>query len=186
MASPVQAIRRRSEAEAGFTLPELLVATVLSMIVIGGGVTVFTASIQSQPRIDSQASAIQDARVVMENLTREIRQGSSVPTASASQLSVITYVHSDTCGTTTPVCRVTYACSAGGTCTRTVSRPDGTSPGTPVQVIAGLSSPSVFSYTPPSTAAPASVGVTLALPAKGGANAITLNDAATLRNPSGT
>ena len=185
MASPAQAIRRRSKAEGGFTLPELLVATALSMIVIGAGVTVFTASIQSQPRVDSQASAIQEARVVMENITREVRQGSSVPVASASQLSVITYVHSDTCGTTTPVCRVTYACSANGTCTRTVSRPDGTSPGTAIQVITGLSSPNVFSYTPPSPGAPASVGVTLVLPAQGGGNAITLNDGATLRNPSG-
>lgn len=170
--------------DRGFTLPELLVATVLSMIVIGAGVTVLTASLASQARIQSQSAAIQQARTVMEGMVRELRQGSSVPSASPSQLSVITYVRNATCGTTTPVCRVTYQCATAGTCTRTVSKPDGTSPGAPVRLISGLSSPNVFTYTPPTSTASASVGVILSLPAKNGGNAITLSDSATLRNPS--
>jgi prepilin-type N-terminal cleavage/methylation domain-containing protein len=181
---PGRAATDRIADERGFTLPELLVATALSMIVIGAGVTVFTASLASQARVQSQSAAIQQARTVMERMVRELRQGSSVPSATSSQLAVITYVRDATCGTTTPVCRVTYQCVTAGTCTRTVSRPDGTSPATPVRMLSGLSSPNVFTYTPPTTTTPASVAVTLSLPAKNGGNAITLTDSATLRNPS--
>jgi prepilin-type N-terminal cleavage/methylation domain-containing protein len=167
----------------GFTLVELLVATVLALVVIGGAVMAFTASIRSQPRIDSQAHAIEQARTTMERLVRELRQGSSVSSASASQLSVVTYVDSTCGGTATPAatqCRVTYSCS-GGACTRSLAKPDGSSPTTPTQVVSGLSSNSVFSYSP-SAAAAAYVGVTLAIPAQTGHNAITLSDGAALRN----
>jgi prepilin-type N-terminal cleavage/methylation domain-containing protein len=178
--------RTISMEEQGFTLPELLVATVLGLLVIGAAVTAFTGAIQSQPRVNSQAGAIQQARTTMERITRELRQGSSVPSATASQLSIITYVDSATCGgaasTTAISCRVTYSCSSG-TCTRTEAKPDGTLPGPAVRVVSGLSSDNVFSYTAPSSTAPAYVGVTLALPATGGTDAITLSDGAALRNP---
>ncbi len=178
--------RTTSTDDRGFTLPELLVATVLGLLVIGAAVTAFTGAIQSQPRVNSQAAAIQRARTTMERITRELRQGSSVPSASASQLSIITYVHSATCGgaasNASISCRVSYSCS-GGTCTRTEAKPDGTSPGPAVQVVTGLSTSNVFSYTPPSSNAPAYVGVTLALPAQGGTDAITLSDGSALRNP---
>jgi Tfp pilus assembly protein PilW len=167
----------------GFTLVEMLVATVLSMIVIGGAVMAFTASIRSQPRIDSQANAIQQARTTMERLVRELRQGSSVSNASASQLSIVTYVDSTCSGaaaSTATQCRVTYACSSG-TCTRRLAKPDGSSPTSAVRVVSGLSSSTVFSYSP-SAAAAAYVGVTLSFPAQDGNNAITLTDGAALRN----
>jgi prepilin-type N-terminal cleavage/methylation domain-containing protein len=64
----------------GFTLPELLIATVLSLVVIGGAVQAFTASMSDQPRLQSQAAGIQQARTTMEQITRELRQGSTVPT----------------------------------------------------------------------------------------------------------
>jgi prepilin-type N-terminal cleavage/methylation domain-containing protein len=172
--------------ERGFTLPELLVATLLGLLVVGAAVTAFTGAIQSQPRINSQAAAIQRARTTMEQLTRELRQGSSVPSASSSQLSIVTYVHSATCGggasSTSISCRVTYSCS-GTTCTRTEANPDGTSPGPAVQVVSGLASSNVFTYTAPTSTAAAYVGVTLAFPAKDGTDAITLSDGAALRNP---
>src|SRR5262245_14227340 len=161
--------------ERGFTLPELLVATVLGLLVIGAAVTAFTGAIQSQPRVSSQAAAIQQARAMMERITRELRQGSSVPSASASQLSVVNYGHSATCGgaasDSSISCRVTYSCSSG-TCTRTEAQPTGTAPGPAVQVVSGLSNSNVFSYTPPTSTTPAYVGVTLAFPAKGGTDAI--------------
>jgi hypothetical protein len=52
-----------------------------------------------------------------------------------------------------------------------------------VQVVSGLSSDNVFSYTPPTSTAPASVGVTLSFAAQGPNQGITLSDAAALRNP---
>ncbi len=172
--------------ERGFTLVELLVAMVLGFVVIGGGVMMFTAGIRSQPRVDTQAAAIQQARTSMERMIRELRQGSSVPTANGSTLAVVTYVRDATCGATTPMCRVTYTCAAG-TCTRAVAHPDGTSPGPAVRVVQGISnSTAVFAYTPPTATTGASVGVTLAFAGEDGSNAITLSDAATLRNETGS
>ena len=52
-----------------------------------------------------------------------------------------------------------------------------------MQVVSGLSSANVFSYTPPTSTAPASVGVTLSFAAQGPNQGITLSDAAALRNP---
>jgi Tfp pilus assembly protein PilW len=170
---------------AGFTLVEMLIATVLSMIVIGGAVMAFTASLRSQPRIDNQAHAIEQARTTMERMVRELRQGSSVSSASASQLSIVTYVDSTCTGTPTTTatqCQVTYACSTGA-CTRRLAKPDGSSPIAATRVVSGLSSDSVFSYSPSATA-PTYVGVTLSFPAQPGQNAITLTDGAALRNRS--
>jgi Tfp pilus assembly protein PilW len=172
-------LAHRCRADDGFTLTELLLATVLAMVVLGAGVTVFTASIRNQPKATNQASAIQEVRTVMERMIRELRQGSSVVSASPAQLAIITYAASATCEDGTP-CRVTYACS--GTCTRTEANPDGTGASAPVQVISGLSGGEVFTYVPPTETVPASVGVRLALPTQDGSNAITLTDAATLRN----
>ena len=170
----------------GFTLPELLVALLLGLVVIGAGVTVVTASLNNQPRLTSRTDRIQEARTTMERITRELRQGSSVPSATSSQLEIVTYVDSATCGgahaTTAIQCRVTYTC-ATGTCTRTEAKPDGTSPGSAVQVVSGLASSNVFAYTPPAGSAPGYVNVTLSFPAQGGDDAITLNDGAALRNP---
>src|SRR6476620_8456091 len=183
-------MRRRTKDLAlddrGFTLPELLIAMVLSMVVIGGAVTAFTSTMNSQPRIATQAAGIQLARTTMEQITRELRQGSTVPSATASQLSIVTYVNSATCGgahaSTSIQCRVTYACSSGA-CTRTEAKPDGTAPGPAVTVASGLSSNNVFTYTAPTSTAPGYVSVNLAFPPQGANKGITVSDGAALRNP---
>ena len=46
-------LRALARQDRGFTLVELLVATILGLIVVGGGVTVFTVSMNNQPRISS-------------------------------------------------------------------------------------------------------------------------------------
>ena len=182
----MEARRAIATETGGFTLPELLIATMIGLIVIGAAVTAMTVGVNSQPRLNSQAASVQQARTTMERITRELRQGSSVPTATASQLSIVTYVNSATCGGTPAnssiPCRATYTCAAGA-CSRTEAKPDGTAPGPAVQVVSELSSTNVFSYTPPTSTAPASVGVTLSFAAQGANQGITLSDAAALRNP---
>jgi prepilin-type N-terminal cleavage/methylation domain-containing protein len=182
----MEASRAVATETGGFTLPELLIATVIGLIVIGAAVTAMTVGVHSQPRLNSQAASVQQARTTMERITRELRQGSSVPTATASQLSIVTYVKSATCGGTPAnsaiACRVTYTCATGA-CSRTEAKADGTAPGPAEQVLSGLSSTNVFSYTPPTSTAPASVGVTISFAAQGANQGITLSDAAALRNP---
>jgi prepilin-type N-terminal cleavage/methylation domain-containing protein len=177
-------VRRLRRAD-GFSLPELLIALMIGLLVVGTGVMMFTTAIRSQPGTSDRLAKVRDARSTSERIVRELRQGWGTTTATSSQLSFLTYVHSAPCGgasgpTATP-CRVTYACSAGS-CTRTEAQPNGSSPGPTRTVTTGLSGNAVFSYSP-SSAEPTWVGITLAFPATNGDDAVTVEDGAALRNP---
>jgi prepilin-type N-terminal cleavage/methylation domain-containing protein len=173
---------RRSER--GFTLIELLVATTIGMAVLGGAVTIFLGAVKSEPRTTAKVSAIQQGRVALERITRELRQGSEVPTATAGELAVVTYVKQSSCGGSPAgaaiACRVTYTCTAGA-CTRTVAQPDGGSPGAAIEIVTDLSSTSVFSYAP-SAVEPEHVGVELSFEKSQGTDPVVLADGVTLRN----
>jgi prepilin-type N-terminal cleavage/methylation domain-containing protein len=175
---------RRIGDEHGFTLPEVLMALVVGLMVVGVSVTVFVGAIRTQPGLNQRDDAISQARTTMERLTRELRQGSTVVTATASQLAFVTYVHSASCGgaysATSMACRVTYSCS-GTSCTRVEAKPDGTSPGSAYAVVSGLSSPNIFNYSP-SVSAPTYIGAILVFPGQNGSDAITLSDGVTLRS----
>ena len=178
--------RSISADDRGFTLPELLVATVLGLLVIGAAVTAFTSTIQSQPRINSQAAAIQQARTTMEQITRELRRGRACrahqpPSSRWSPTSTARPAGAQSRTRRSAVASAIRAPAGPALASR--PSPTEPGPGPPVQVVAGLSSDNVFAYTPPSATSPAYVGVTLALPARGGSDAITLSDGAALRNP---
>ena len=181
-----KALHRAATEQRGMTLVELLVVVASGLIVLGAAVVVFTSGLQNQMRADSKSAAVQQARVTMERMIRELRQGSGVAagtTASASQLSLVTYVPTTCAGAATSastLCRVTYSCS-GGTCTRSLAMPDGSAPRPAERVVSGLSANDVFAYLPNATT-PSLITVTLSFPAYGGGDAITLTDAAALRN----
>jgi type IV pilus assembly protein PilW len=164
----------RAAEEDGFTLVEVLVATVLGLIVMGAGVMVFTAAIQSQPRVATRSAQIQQARTTMENLTRELRQASSVSSATPSALTMVTWVNSAACGgahsANSIQCRVTYTCTAG-ICTRTETSTSGTGSSSSRQVVKGLASSDVFTYSS-----------ACSTPTSGGEDSISLTDGVTLRN----
>jgi type II secretory pathway pseudopilin PulG len=181
----MERIREGAGSEDGWTLIEMLIAASLSLVIIGAAMSMFTAGLKSQPRARSQSAGVQQAQTAMERMTRELRQGSAVVTATSTQIAVITYVDQATCGgaaaSTAISCLVTYACSSGA-CTRTVAKPDGSAPGTSRTVVSGMSSSNIFIYVPGAANAPAYVYVTLAFPNNGAHNAITLSDAVGLRN----
>ena len=190
-------------SDAGYTLPELLIATVIGLFLVGVAVSMFVSASRSEPRASDRASQIEQARVVSERLTRELRQASDATTlpvacaAPCSGLSVLTYVpDAPTCngaprvGTTTASrCRVFYSCSAGA-CTRTECPPTVTATATPtrppcgptVRVVSGLMSNGVFTFSPRT---PGHSYISFALPfaAVNGDDAITIQDGAALRNP---
>lgn len=176
----VTALRRE---ERGLTLIELLIAAMLGLVVVGGALTMFVSGIRSEPRTASKVMAIQQARVTVDRITRELRQGLETPTTLSNQLAIVTYVKAATCGgvgaSTSIPCRVTYTCTAGS-CTRVVAKPDGTAPGPSVNVATGLASTSVFSYAP-SAKDPTYVGVALSVTSDAG-DPITLSDGVALRN----
>ena len=178
--------RERVADSDGFTLIELLLAASISLVVLGVGVGLMTTGLKNQPKVAERAGEIQEARVAMERLTREIRQGDSVVSATSNQFSLITNVNSATCGGATSdearLCRVTYSCT-GEVCTRVEANPDGTGASGPETVVSGISTASVFTYTPSATA-PTYVGVKLLFPSDDGDDSITLTDGVTMRSVS--
>lgn len=185
----IRARARDLRGEGGFTLAEMLVSIMITLIAFSSSLMVLNIAQSSQPRISHRSESIQAGRVWIERLTRELRQGATmVGTPTASSMTFLTYVQHAACGSSTPgssiQCRVSYLCTAG-TCTRTESNTDGTGMGAGVQVVSGLLSSDVFTYSP--TAAGAEyVGVSLSFPASDEAgeteDAVTLQDGVNLRN----
>jgi prepilin-type N-terminal cleavage/methylation domain-containing protein len=184
---------RALSSEQGFTLVELLIATSLGLLVLGAAVTVFTASIGSQPMIDKRAAQIDQARSMSARVTQELRQGSNASSADPSQLMVLTYVPRTSCGGSTVGpdirCRVFYSCTQSGataSCTRIECPPALLAPGTgcgpTTTVLTGLTTNQVFTFSP-QTPGQASVGIRLQFPAENGDDAITIQDGVALRNP---
>jgi type IV pilus assembly protein PilW len=176
-----------ADAEAGFTLIELLVAMTMGLVVIGGVLVLMMGAMRSQPRLEEQGTNIATARVALERMTREIRNGIRVDNPTASSISFEAYVRHATCGGTTflagtaqPIkCEITYKCS-GTSCTRTEALPS-VYTGTAKTIFTGLSNASsVFTWSPSTT--PTYIGITLKVPDPEGAGALTVSDGASLRN----
>ena len=177
-------IRRRVADERGVTLIELLVGSAISLIVAGVAMTMLNASVSRQPEISERAAQIQQGRVLIERITRELRQGETVSSATSSGLEIVTYVDSATCGggssPTAIVCEVLYSCGSTS-CTRTEREPNATSGGSTETVVSGILGPNVFSYQP-SGSDPTYVGVELRYPDDDGEEAVILSDGVALRN----
>jgi prepilin-type N-terminal cleavage/methylation domain-containing protein len=184
MRAMLTGVRERLGSQRGFTIPELTVAALISLIIAAAGMTLVITMVRSQPAVSERAGQVQQGRTMLEVLTRELRQGESVLSPTTSGLSVITYVNSATCGgahaTTSILCRVTYGCGSTS-CTRTERNPDGSGTGSAETVVRGITGPNVFSYQGTS-GDPSYVGIRLVFPADDGSEAITLDDGAALRN----
>jgi hypothetical protein len=182
--------RPRARDERGaIGMMELLTSAALTVLLVGTIGMLVVVSARQQPRISDRAASIQQGRVLVEQFTRELREGFAVQaTPGASMITFRTYVRHASCGSSTPLspsqpaiaCRVTYSCSSGA-CARTENPVDGPQTGQPETVVSGLANSNVFSYLP-SAANPEHVGVTLVYPAEGTDDAITISDGAALRN----
>jgi Tfp pilus assembly protein PilW len=186
--------RRPGRGEEGFTLIELLVASLAGLVVVGALATMMTSVLRAQPESQDRAAQLQDARVMLERMVRDLRQGAPVTgaTANATQVTVDTYTRAGCNGggttTTAVLCRVTYACAQSGA-TASCTRRAGT--GTAVTMLTGLRTDQVFAYgttTSPtcnatSDSAPSLICITLAYPGPKGAESVTVEDSAYLRNP---
>jgi hypothetical protein len=176
-----EAVASLRRAEDGYTLIELLVASMMGIVVLGAAVMVFIGAVRSEPRTASKVAAIEQGRIAVERITRDVRQASSIPTYAPGQLALITYVRQSSCNggaaTTSIPCRVTYSCSVDA-CTRTVSQPNGSLPGPAVSVVTGLASGEPFVYAEGS-GEPAYVEVELAFETREGGPVVIADGAAT-------
>jgi type II secretory pathway pseudopilin PulG len=182
------------------TLVELLVASMMSVVLLGAITSMVVSAMKTQPKISKSAQNVSSARVVLERMTRELRNGIRVDQATASKISFLTYVRHTTCGgTTLPAstvaskkCEVTYQCSTTA-CTR-VEAAEGVYTGTARTFLTGINSSSVFCFVP-STATDALtcgtaktapevtyVGIRLQVPDDSGAGSLVISDGASLRN----
>lgn len=173
---------RASSEEAGFTLVELLVAISIFGVVSFAAVSFFLSGQKESARMIDRSQKTADLRTSLERVVRELRQGTSVVSSSATSLAFSTYVHTNCTGATVSstanLCRVTYTC-VSGTCTRVVSNVDGTGAGAAIRAVKGLTNSTIFT----TTGTPATyVGVTFTLPSKDGMTSITVQDGAALRD----
>lgn len=186
--------------EDGLTLVELLVASVMGVVLLGAVGAMVVSAMNRQPEVSERSANVGTARWVMERLTREVRNGVAVDSATSSSVSFRTYVRRIACGSgvqTDPgtdaiVCEVTYSCTATS-CTRLEADP-GVYSGTPATVFSGIDRSDVFCYVPstntdPLTCGPAVsaeestyVGMTIRIPNPSGSSALTVSDGASLRN----
>jgi prepilin-type N-terminal cleavage/methylation domain-containing protein len=182
----MNAVRKAATAlrrdDHGMTLIELLVASSVGLVVVGAALAMFMGGVRSEPKTAAKVAAIQDARVTLDRITRELRQALGVESASPTQLEIVTYVKAASCngvpgGASIP-CAVTYSCEADA-CTRTVAEPDGSASGTPTQVVSGLVSAAVFDPQP--AVDPTYIGVDFVI-ASGDDDPVSLGDGVALRN----
>jgi type II secretory pathway pseudopilin PulG len=173
--------------EQGITLVELMVASTMAIILLAATTSLIVSTLNDQPQVSQKAANIQTARVALYRITRDVRNGQSVESATASSVSFKTYVRDATCGGSTmlastvsaTLCEVTYACS-GGAVTRIEAAP-GVFTGAADPVIRNLSGCNVFSFSP-SAVSPTFIGVALSLPNPRGSGSLTISDGSTLRN----
>lgn len=185
---PVGLPSRFRRSEDGFTVVELLVATVMMVIISGATVSLFISTLKDQTRITKNAARVGDGRVALRTIVDDIRQASAITTTpKAEELSITTYVHASTCtsapsATATAIaCAVTYKCLQETSkttfeCTRSVGG------GTAVKVATGLSSKAVFTYTPSAATTATYITAKLVYPATSGTYTTTLENGAALRN----
>jgi type II secretory pathway pseudopilin PulG len=192
---------RLREDEAGLTLVEMLVASMMSVILLGAVVSMVLGAMRAQPDISERNQDVSSARYVLERMTREIRNGVRIDEASASKVSFLTYVRRSSCGGGLPVssatpaikCQVTYQCTTTS-CTR-IEAASGVMTGTAKPVFSGLNNSQVFCYVPSteldqltcgtakSKSGTTYVGIQLRMPnPSGNATALTVSDGASLRN----
>lgn len=203
----IRRIRRRLGAqhpEAGLTLIELLVASLMSVIIVGAAAAMLISAVRDQPALSGKAQSVTTARWQLERVVREVRNGVTVERATPSEVSFVTRMRKTQCGGSVPTspaaeaikCQVTYRCSASS-CTRLESNPgSSTVVGTPEVALSGISNPSdVFCFvpsegsdptacgTPRSGTKPTYVGVNLEVPNpdSSGPGLLTISDGATLR-----
>jgi type II secretory pathway pseudopilin PulG len=180
---------RRSEAEAGLTLIELLVAATMSVIIVGAATSMLISAVRQQPEISQRSQVVSTARFVLERMTREIRNGIAVvpQESSASTVAFTAYVRHATCGgsgslassKSAQICKITYSCSATA-CTRAETASTATGAGTAVPLFSGIDNAKVFSYSPDLEEA-TFIGATFRIPEGDGDTHLTISDGATLR-----
>jgi hypothetical protein len=182
------------------TLIEMLVATLMSVIIVGASCAMLIGAVRDQPGLSKKSQNVTTARYELERMVREIRNGVQLETMTPSELTLVARVRRVSCGgpvqtnpSAEPVqCRIVYSCS-GSSCTRREATLAGTPVGPTTVAASGLGDLGVFCFVPSAEAdptqcgppkaetSPTYVGVNLEVPNPEGPGLLTISDGATLR-----
>lgn len=194
---------RELDGEAGMTLVELLVATIMGLIVVGGATAMLISAVRDQPKQQQQAENINTARYELERMTREIRNGVSVTTTASNSVSFVAQLRRTSCGGSVATsqsapaiqCQIVYSCTTSA-CTRTERKVGETTGGVTTTIVTGIDSAEVFCFVPSTNSdptecgaakageSPTFVGITLNVPNPSGEGSMTVSDGASLRSAS--
>ena len=156
-------------ADAGSTLVEVVFASALLLVVVGAFLAAFVSVQKSEAYVSGRAEALDDMRLTMARMTRDLRQGTAVASASTpSHLAVTTYVD----GT---LQQVVY--DATGT---SLTRQVGSS--SAVELQGGLSSTAIFEYAPSAEAAEVITITLTVVPPSAPDTTVTIDSEVRLRN----
>jgi type II secretory pathway pseudopilin PulG len=192
---------RELDGEAGMTLVELLVATIMGLIVVGGATAMLISAVRDQPKQQKQAENISTARYELERMTREIRNGVSVTASTSNSVSFVAQLRRTTCGGSVPTntsapaiqCQILYSCTTTS-CTRTEREVGATTGGVTTTIVTGIDSAEVFCFVPSTSTdptecgsaqakeSPTFIGITLNVPNPSGPGSLTVSDGASLRS----
>ena len=196
-------LRRISPArdQSGMTLIEMLVASLMSVIIVGASCAMLISAVRDQPALSKKAQNVTTARYQLERMVREIRNGVKLETTTPAQVTLVARVRRVACGgavqtssSAEPVqCRITYSCS-GKACTRSEATLEGAPVGISTVAASGLGDTEVFCFVPSAEAdptecgppkaetSPTYVGVNLEVPNPEGPGLLTISDGATMRS----
>lgn len=175
-------MRKPEREEQGFTLVELLVATAIGLLLIGVTVALITSALKSEPRASSRSTQIEAGRVMLERITRQLREGCMVE-GGGTEIGEDGYrklsVYMDCSGPPT----TTYDCSTGQQC---FSR-QGAS-GTPELMVSGLEDDSEGAWPVFILSGDNYVEIQLRFPRaeSGDGESVTLSDGVAMRNQPST
>jgi type II secretory pathway pseudopilin PulG len=157
---------RRLLEDAGFTLVELLVASVAAIVVFSATLVLLHSSQQVQARDSEWALVMQEDRAGLARMVRDMRQATKVEEAKPGKIVFLATIGGKSW-------KISYECGVAqsGTtfteCLRLAAEAGNALPGTgPATARDVLNGSAVFSYSP-STAEPKLVTAKIELPAKG-------------------
>jgi Tfp pilus assembly protein PilW len=167
-ARPSQGRRCRLSAEAGFSMIELLIASVAAVTVLGATLGLMVSGLNVQTRDSEWALALQEDRTGLARMVRDLRQATSIEEANAGSILFLATIGGKNmkvkydCGATQSGAAYSYK-----QCVRLSAEAGQTLPASGPAVAKYLVNGSeVFTYSP-SAGSATSVTVKLEMPAKG-------------------
>jgi prepilin-type N-terminal cleavage/methylation domain-containing protein len=138
----VRTLIDRARAERGFTLVELLVASMVLVIVLMATLTALDGSKRLAAQEVERGHAITDARAGLDRMVRELRHATAVTTPTANSFTVTVARR----GVTTT--NITFECNTALNPNRCARRVNGSAPGEPIveQLRVDAGDGPVFSY----------------------------------------